>query len=210
MNYQGLTRIISKGESQTLEFKQTITHKYKLAKVICSFANTKGGLLLIGVADNQQILGIDPDEEMYSLVEITKHFCRPEVSFKAQVVEDKNGVSVLVVNILESKEKPHYSLGKKNNWEVYVRMNDKSIAAGKNQVKLMEKAESDDLFQLNDLQFKIVDQLNRQESITVKQCAKLLNLSPRRAKRELIELMQGGVIFQQELKKEEAFFLAVL
>ncbi len=210
MNYQGLTRIISKGESQTLEIKQTITHKHKLAKVICSFANTKGGLVLIGVSDNQQILGIDPDEEIYTLVEVTKYFCQPEVSLKAQIVEDKNGISVLVVNIPESKEKPHYSLGKKDNWEVYVRMNDKSIMASHNQVKLMETAESEEVFQLNDLQFKIVTQLNRQESITVKQCAKLLNISPRRAKRELIELMQGGVIFQQELKKEEAFFLAVL
>ena len=62
MTYSQLLRLIDKGESQTLDFKRKITHPLKIAKTLVSFANTKGGKLLIGVDDDKQIIGVDPDE----------------------------------------------------------------------------------------------------------------------------------------------------
>jgi len=67
-----LADLISKGESETLEFKSTLRwdlreHKVNkkleeaIMKTISAFANSKGGTLLIGVADNGEVLGLESD-----------------------------------------------------------------------------------------------------------------------------------------------------
>ena len=60
MNKQTVMKLISKGESSTLEFK---TGKCKdftnIFRVMCAFANTKGGHLLMGVSDNGEIIGCE-------------------------------------------------------------------------------------------------------------------------------------------------------
>ncbi len=64
--------LISKGESDAIEFKSTIrwnlyTNKkdkaieHSILKTLVAFLNSKGGQLLIGVSDNGQILGIEND-----------------------------------------------------------------------------------------------------------------------------------------------------
>jgi len=44
-------------ESQTVEFKQLWKDEY--LKAICAFANSEGGLLYIGVADNGEVTGVE-------------------------------------------------------------------------------------------------------------------------------------------------------
>lgn len=55
--------VIRGGESQEVEFKQSFHSAHEIAKAICAFANTLGGMLLIGVSDKKEIIGIreDPD-----------------------------------------------------------------------------------------------------------------------------------------------------
>jgi len=43
-------------ESQTTEFKSTWRDEY--LKIICAFANTEGGQLIIGVDDKGKVIGI--------------------------------------------------------------------------------------------------------------------------------------------------------
>ncbi len=56
-----LLNIVSKGESQTLEFKSTFDKE--TAETLTAFANTNGGTVLIGVDDNGEIIGIDTGKE---------------------------------------------------------------------------------------------------------------------------------------------------
>lgn len=51
-------QLIKQGEGLNVEFKRTIDSPYKIAKTIASFANTSGGVLLVGVGDNRELLGI--------------------------------------------------------------------------------------------------------------------------------------------------------
>ena len=44
-----ILRLIRKGESQTLEFKQSFGRE--ALETLCSFANTDGGSVLVGVSD---------------------------------------------------------------------------------------------------------------------------------------------------------------
>ena len=68
--------LIRTGESDSIEFKQTLTlcirenqKKPDLAmsslKTIAAFLNSRGGFLLIGVADNGEVTGIDAEIEMF-------------------------------------------------------------------------------------------------------------------------------------------------
>lgn len=57
MNIEALKELISKGESDTLEFK-TSTAKIKSAfQTLSAFLNEKGGMVIIGVKDDGRIVG---------------------------------------------------------------------------------------------------------------------------------------------------------
>ena len=64
--------IIEEGESNKVEFKSTLLYnlenkgedrlmKEMIAKTICSFLNSNGGILFIGINDNGSIIGLDSD-----------------------------------------------------------------------------------------------------------------------------------------------------
>lgn len=50
---------IAAGEDSITQFKQDITDANRLAEELVAFSNAEGGILLIGVADNGDIIGLD-------------------------------------------------------------------------------------------------------------------------------------------------------
>ena len=90
---------IFEGEGVSLDFKKTISSCEKIARTMVSFANNKGGRLLIGVADDGTINGVkSEDEERYMITRAAHLFARPalEPIFEEKYVDDK---LVLVVDI---------------------------------------------------------------------------------------------------------------
>lgn len=70
-------KLIKKGESDILEFKSSLIWDYKLnkpnkllwhpiLKTVAAFMNSEGGLLIVGAADNGDVLGLDKDFETLS------------------------------------------------------------------------------------------------------------------------------------------------
>jgi ATP-dependent DNA helicase RecG len=49
-------------EDQTSETKRTVDDPAGIAKTVCSFANTKGGDIWIGLADDGDVVGVEEDE----------------------------------------------------------------------------------------------------------------------------------------------------
>lgn len=64
---EGLKKIISKGESQTVEFTERLPPDNILAKLLVAFANTNGGIILIGIGDNGEIIGMSKKEVSVAL-----------------------------------------------------------------------------------------------------------------------------------------------
>ncbi|MGB4774899.1 MAG: ATP-binding protein, partial [Daejeonella sp.] len=58
-----IKNLILEGEGATLDFKKTITSCEKIARTMVSFANNKGGRLLVGVSDDGTINGVKSEEE---------------------------------------------------------------------------------------------------------------------------------------------------
>ena len=81
-----LTELIEKimlGEDSTIEFKREMPpQRNSLADEIAAFANTQGGVILIGIDDNREIVGIEPqnlDNVEKTIVEICEDSIEPAV-----------------------------------------------------------------------------------------------------------------------------------
>ena len=57
MNEKELKRLLILGETETLEFKESLCEGFY--KTIAAFANTRGGILLLGVDNENKIKGVD-------------------------------------------------------------------------------------------------------------------------------------------------------
>ena len=53
--------IIGQPESSTLEYKTVLPPSRNIAQIISSFANADGGLIVLGVSDKQEIVGLSSD-----------------------------------------------------------------------------------------------------------------------------------------------------
>ena len=56
MNAQELHTLIAQGEGFTSEFKRSMPSD--LGREICAFANASGGVILLGVTDKGEIVGV--------------------------------------------------------------------------------------------------------------------------------------------------------
>jgi predicted HTH transcriptional regulator len=202
-----LRRQILEGEGVSLDFKKTITSCEKIAKTMVSFANNVGGRLLIGVLDDGTIKGVkSEDEERYMITKAAHFFTRPalEPIFEEVYYDDK---LVLVVDIPESKDKPHYALAEDGKWWVYIRVKDKSVLASKIVVDVLKQSASNQgvLIEYSSKEKALLEHLDKTERINVKQFCELLNIGRRRAQRILVNLVLTGVIRVHTTEKEEFY-----
>ena len=205
-----IKKLIFEGESVTLDFKKTITSCEKIARTMISFANNKGGRLLIGVADDGTIKGVkSEDEERYMITKAAQFYARPalEPIFEEVYVDDK---LVLVVEIKESDSKPHYALAEDGKWWVYVRVKDKSVLASKIVVDVLKRSADDKgvLIEYSANEKALLEYLDKQERINIKEYCNLLKLTRRNAQRILVNMVLSGVIRIHTTEKEEYYTAA--
>jgi predicted HTH transcriptional regulator len=200
-------KMIFEGEGVSLDFKKTISSCEKIARTMVSYANNKGGRLLIGVADDGTIKGVkSEDEERYMITRACHFFSRPalEPLFEEIYVDDK---LVLVVEIAESTLKPHYALAEDGKWWVYVRVKDKSVLASKIVVDVLKHSSNDKgvLIEYSANEKSLLEYLEKSNRITVKEFCQLLNLTRKRAQRILVDLILSGIIRIHTTEKEEYY-----
>jgi len=104
MNKSDLQKLIAVGEGQNLEFKQSVSDD--LGREICSFANSTGGTILIGVSDRGEILPLTGQNRLRSEVQNHARNCDPPVQISVDAT-----AGVLVVTVPASRDKPHSARG---------------------------------------------------------------------------------------------------
>ncbi len=105
MNKEELLGLIETGEGYNLEFKESLSDT--LGKEICAFANANGGKILLGVADDKTIRGINITNALRSQVQDIARKLDPHLGV---VLEET--ANVLVVSVPEGGEKPYSIAGK--------------------------------------------------------------------------------------------------
>ncbi len=127
--------IVQAGEGYNAEFKIRVPNKLKeLSEEICAFANAAGGVLLIGVGDNNKIHGVEINNGKRSAIQNALNEINPHVPIALYAVEAE-GKTVWVIEVNTGSQKPYVLSG-----AIYVRQ-------GPNTQKLTTVEQMRDFFQ---------------------------------------------------------------
>jgi predicted HTH transcriptional regulator len=213
MNYRDIQDLIDEGEGFAIELKRKVSRPQKIAKTMIAFANTKGGTILFGVDDDHTIVGVESEKEEMEMIQTAGSFyCDPPIEPAIDIVPFKKK-DVIAVTIAESDRKPHVLFvdgddERKDGTNVYIRVDDKTVEASKEVVKILESENPDApplRIALGDNERRLFEYLDAHQRITVKEYAREINVSPRRASRSLIQLVRAGVMRIHMNEKEEYY-----
>ncbi|MBV1884530.1 MAG: helix-turn-helix domain-containing protein [Pseudomonadales bacterium] len=113
---------LAKPEGKQLEFKRDLSSPKPILRTLIAFANTAGGQLFIGVADNGDIMGVeDPLAEEERLTSLIADSIAPRLlpSIELLTVKEK---TLLRVEVHLSSSRPHYLKAKGPEQGVLVRI----------------------------------------------------------------------------------------
>jgi predicted HTH transcriptional regulator len=216
MNRRELKDLIEEGENIQCEFKRHFTTPEKIAREMIAFANTKGGFMIFGVDDDKEVVGVESEKsEAEMIIDAAENYCEPPLEYSIDFIELYNK-EVIAVSIPESDNKPHRLQDYQNeldinNAVVLIRVNDKSIQASKEMVRIM-RAQTNNLslkkYTIGSVEKAIFEYLTRMEKISVKELSRLVNISERRASRTLVKMVRANLLMIHTKDNGEEFFTA--
>lgn len=116
-----LASTIAAGEGRTTEFKRGLPGEPKVARTLAAFANTRGGLLLIGVGDRGELVGAPrPVETVQALRDIAARRVEPPVPIEVQRVRLAER-TIVACSVPLSPSRPHAAVRDDGTREVVVR-----------------------------------------------------------------------------------------
>jgi predicted HTH transcriptional regulator len=190
-----IKQLIAGGENQHLDFKFEISDSRKIARTLSAFANTGGGVLLVGVKDNGRIAGIRSDEEFYMLEAAAQLYCKPEISFS---VKEWNieGKTILEAKIPKSGSPPHYARAENGKWLAYVRVDDENMLANNIMIKVWKRriSRTGTLIRYSDKEKILFSYLKEHETITLSMFQRLAGVNTYKATTILVNLIMLDLI----------------
>jgi len=216
MNRKHVLDLIEEGENLQCEFKRHFTTPEKIAREMIAFANTKGGYVIFGVDDDKEVVGVDSEKSESEMIkDAAENYCEPPFDYLIDFVE-LYAKELVVVSIPESDNKPHRLQDYQNEFEinkavVLVRVNDKSVQASKEMVRIL-RANSADLslkkYTIGQTEKMVFEYLGKYERISVKELSNLVNISERRASRTLVKMVRANLLLIHTKDNGEEFFTA--
>src|SRR3989338_7215052 len=91
--------ILQEGEGYKIEFKESING---IDKEMVAFANAEGGMIFLGIGDNNKIKGINIDNKFKSQIQDIALNCDPPLKIKLELLE-----RILIIHVLEGNDKPY-------------------------------------------------------------------------------------------------------
>lgn len=135
-------------ESETVELKAMVVAD--LCKEVIAFANTKGGIIYVGVEDNGTVVGVDSaDYVTLQINNMVRDAIKPDVTmfvgYEKKVIEGKQ---IIAVSVQKGTDRPYYlgSKGLKPSG-VYVRNGTSTDPASDTAIRKMIKDTDGDSFE---------------------------------------------------------------
>ena len=105
-------------------------------KSVSAFANTLGGALIFGIADNDEIVGLEnPNSDAEKISEIIKTRMDPIPEFRLRFEQVEDGKVLIILDIFKGEETPYYYSGD-GVLEAYVRVGNESVKATSTELKI--------------------------------------------------------------------------
>jgi len=125
MNLNDIKTLISDGETEKLEFKKSTAQLKSAAETLCAFLNGSGGIVLIGVKDNKELVGQEiSDKTKRDIASTIKQFSPMPIVDIHYVVLKKNQKKIIVLNaIADATNKPYFF-----NHQAYIRSESTTLA----------------------------------------------------------------------------------
>lgn len=119
-------------ENDNLALFESANNIVNISKVACAMANASGGIILVGISDNKNIVGISKDE-VSMVIKTIQDVISPVLPFTYNVLQEFDK-SVLLISIWAGGKKPYVT-----NGSFYVRVGDI--------VSKADKQQADELFE---------------------------------------------------------------
>lgn len=103
----GIKELILHGESETVEFKEKIGRSEKIAETAVAFANKRGGVILFGVDDYSDVVGLAEGKHGETITNILRSHCNPQIRYEIskRQLEEKD---IILVHVEEGRDKPYF------------------------------------------------------------------------------------------------------
>jgi hypothetical protein len=194
-----LRRLVAGREGKQLEFKEGLPRDGKLARSLGAFANTRGGLLLVGVTDKGGFKGAPhPRRAMARLREVAAERLEPPLEVQVGSVE-VDGARVVWCSVPLSPVRPHAVVRDDGEQEIVVRVGSSNrVASGATLVAIKPAPASK--AGLDPLERKVLGWVARQargargtgDGATVAAFARAHNVGVQRARRAFTHLELAG------------------
>lgn len=187
-------------EGQTLEFKRDASSLDNILKTVIAFANSAGGIILIGVDDDGSIVGLtEPAKTQEQIANAIAHRIKPQLLPEFNIMEVQHK-SVLIIQV-EYIPSPFYLTNKNEEQNVFVRLGNTTRLASQEMIAELKRANHHPYFDKapcantgeKDLDMQLIQQTfpNIKFSISTE---KLLSLGVLTHKGKRIVATNGGII----------------
>ena len=135
-------------ENSNVELKEEFTAEIK--KEVIAFANTQGGIIYIGIANNGHVIGVEKqDNALLQAVNSIRDSIKPDITlFTECTIETIDNEKVIKISVQRGSDRPYYlkDKGLKPSG-VYVRQGSASVPASQDAIRQMIKETDGDTFE---------------------------------------------------------------
>jgi ATP-dependent DNA helicase RecG len=187
-------------EGQTLEFKRDTSSLDSILKAVIGFANSAGGIILIGVEDDGSIVGLpEAAKAQEQVANAIAHRIKPQLLPEFSIVEAQQKL-VLVIQV-EHIPAPFYLTNKGGEQGVFIRLGNSTRLATKETIAEMKRASHHPYFDKapcdnigeKDLDMQLIQQTLSNSKVSIN-TEKLLSLGILAHKGKRVVATNGGVI----------------
>lgn len=108
MRIDELKKIIDNGENSYIEFKEEGIKVKDLAEEIVAFANSEGGMILIGVDDDGNVVRVSDTLIEEKIMNVCRNNCIPNIIPAYKSIEI-DGKTIAVITVSKGLSKPYYT-----------------------------------------------------------------------------------------------------
>lgn len=195
MDRQVLTQLIAQGEGSKVEFKVRLPSQLRLARSVCAFANTQGGVIIAGVDDQGHIVGVDTPSETWLAYQSCLDYLDPRPEITVEQI-NLDGAVLVTCLVHKGKDKP-YQVANDKGGRIYIRAG----ASIQPVVKGKPLAQEDGMRQrlsLTSLQKDILATIDAQKGIRLDRLCARHNLSRHRVAKLLVPMIRAGVVVERD------------
>jgi len=192
-----LRQLVRQGEGTHLEFKRRASSPDQIVREMIAFANTSGGILLVGVNDDGELSGVKyPEEESLVIRKAVVKFSRPHIIFSETIIKLSENKFVIQYEIPVSRKRPHVFRVSNRKSETYIRLRDMSMKASREMSEIVKRGKDGKSVQFTygEYESMLMKYFSSKDKITVSEFQVLSGLDYNDAAEKLITLVLANVL----------------